>query len=279
MMNQAATDYTRIERAIRYLDEHAEDQPGLADVADVVGLSSARTQRLFRRWAGVSPKRFLEFLTVEHAKVLLDGSASVLDASFAVGLSGPGRLHDHFVTLEAISPGEYKLRGRDVDISFGVHESPFGSVFLASTNRGLLKMVFLNDRSADDEIQALRLEWPEASVSRNQVSTVRIARRIFDPEDDGEQILIRVRGTNFQLGVWKALLEIPHGGLATYSSIAQAIGRPQALRAVGNAVASNPVAYLIPCHRVIRQSGALGNYRWGSERKRAMIAWEAARAS
>lgn len=278
---QRSTDYARVERAIGFLADRIDAQPKLADVADAVGLSAHRTQKLFKRWAGVSPKRFLEFLTVEHAKDLLDRSESVLDASLAVGLSGPGRLHDHFVKLEGASPGEYKSGGAGLEIRFGVHPSPFGSVFLATSGRGVCRLAF-SDAGAvdrDRELATLERSWPGAVIVRDQQSTARVAGAIFDPAGSGGEILVRVTGTNFQLAVWKALLQVPRGGLVSYQTVADLAGNARAAQAVGGAVGANPVAFLIPCHRVIKKSGALGGYRWGVARKRALLAWESARVS
>lgn len=283
MTAQRTTDYARVERAIDFLSARVEDQPKLSEVAEAVGLSAHRTQRLFKRWAGVSPKRFLEFLTVEHAKELLDRSASVLDASLAVGLSGPSRLHDHFVKLEAMSPGEYKGAGEGLEIACGVQASPFGRVFLAASRRGVCRLAFCDQDDESEavktEIAALERSWPGARLVRDPRRTAELARQIFEPARDQRQILIQVTGTNFQLAVWKALLGIPRGSLASYEAVAAAAGRPAATRAVGSAIGANPVAYLIPCHRVIRKTGALGGYRWGAARKQALVAWESARAA
>ena len=283
MREQQTTDYARVARAIGFLTERAHEQPGLAEVAEAVGLSAGRTQRLFKRWAGVSPKRFLEFLTVEHAKELLDRSVSVLDASYEAGLSGPGRLHDHFVKLEAITPGEYKSSGGGVEFTFGVHASPFGPVFLVASPRGISHLAFLDggmgDSSFRSELERFEGLWPGATVRRDDEATSPLVRQIFDPGADAGETLVRVSGTNFQISVWKALLSIPRGAVSSYQAVASAAGRPQATRAVGTAIGANPVAYLIPCHRVIRKSGAIGNYRWGAATKRALIAWEAARIS
>jgi AraC family transcriptional regulator of adaptative response/methylated-DNA-[protein]-cysteine methyltransferase len=278
MTAQRSTDYARVERAIGFLTDRVEEQPKLADLAEVVGLSANRTQRLFKRWAGVSPKRFLEFLTVEHAKNLLDQSNNVLDTSLAVGLSGPGRLHDHFVKLEAMSPGEYKSEGCGLELIFGIHASPFGRIFLAASSRGICRLAFLDGDDEHREIAELERSWPGAEIIRDQAHTGALVRQIFEPGDDESEILVRVTGTNFQLAVWKALLGVPRGGLVSYEAVANAAGRPGATRAVGNAVGANPVAYLIPCHRVIRKSGVIGNYRWGAERKQALIAWESAQS-
>lgn len=283
MTEQQTTDYARVARAIGFLTERVHDQPELADVAKAVGLSAGRTQRLFKRWAGVSPKRFLEFLTVEHAKQLLDRSVSVLETSYETGLSGPGRLHDHFVKLEAVTPGEYKSGGGGLELVWGVHDSPFGPVFLAASERGISRLAFLGEKESAErvrsELESLARSWPGADLGREDASTGELVRRVFDPETNPGEILVRVSGTNFQLAVWKALLSIPSGAVSTYQAVAEAAGNARALRAVGSAVGANPVAYLIPCHRVIRKSGAMGEYRWGSATKHALLAWEAARVS
>lgn len=272
-------DYERVEQAIRYLLENHLDQPRLDDVAAAAGLSPHHLQRVFKRWAGVSPKRFLQFLTVEHAKRLLEESQSVLDAAFETGLSSPGRLHDHFVALEAVTPGEYKERGHGLSIRHGVHPSPFGAAFLAVTDRGICALSFLGgrDEEAGDRLADLRRQWPEATFSTRRAETRALAERVFAAgPGDAEPIRLLVQGTNFQVQVWKALLRIPPGAVTSYERVARAVGRPRAFRAVGAAVGQNPVSYLIPCHRVIRSMGLVGNYRWGEERKHALLAWEAA---
>ncbi len=270
-------DYQRIETAIRFIEDRAVDQPSLDEVADAVGLSPFHFQRLFRRWAGISPKRFLQFVTVEHAKELLAGSSSVMETAFEVGLSGPARLHDHFVSLEAVTPGEFKSGGAGIEIGYGIHPSPFGDTFLAATERGICGLRFV-DEDPEGAVAWLRGLWPGAELAEDRARTREIARRVFDrAAAERESIRLLVKGTNFQIAVWKALLEIPPGRLVAYEQVARAIGRPAASRAVGSAVGANRISYLIPCHRVIRSSGALGGYAWGLPRKRAMIGWEASR--
>ncbi len=269
-------DYERVERAIRYLDRHRSDQPALEEVAAEAGLSPFHFQRLFRRWAGTTPKRFLQALTVDHAKGLLRDSLSVLDAAFEVGLSGPSRLHDHFVSLEAVTPGEYKSRGAGLRIAYGVHPSPFGPMLLAATERGICSLAFVGGRDVAAEVEALARDWRGAALSEDPRATGGLAQRIFD---GGARLPLLVRGTNFQVQVWRALLSIPPGAVATYGGVARAVGRPRAPRAAAAAVAANRIAYLIPCHRVIRSLGETGGYRWGATRKRAMIAWESARSA
>jgi AraC family transcriptional regulator, regulatory protein of adaptative response / methylated-DNA-[protein]-cysteine methyltransferase len=271
------TDYQRIERAIRYLTENLESQPSLDDVADSVGLSSFHLQRLFRRFAGVSPKQFLQHLTVERAKDALDASQSVLDASLATGLSGPARLHDHFVTLEAMTPGEYKTGGEGLEIRYGTAQTPFGEMFGAQTPRGICALSF-SDSGGNDEQEALRNQWVAARVVRDDAIAQRTAQQIFEGRTTEQPLRIVAAGTNFQIRVWRALLEIPFGAVRTYQEIARAIGAPASSRAVGNALAANPIAYLIPCHRVILSTGAVGQYRWQPFRKRALLAWERSRS-
>jgi AraC family transcriptional regulator of adaptative response/methylated-DNA-[protein]-cysteine methyltransferase len=272
-------DYERIAAAIRFIDQHVDRQPGLEDIAARLNLSSFHLQRLFRRWAGVTPKRFLQFLTVEHAKRMLEQSHSLLDTSFETGLSGPGRLHDHFVSLEAMSPGEYKTRGAGLTIRYGSHPSPFGAIFLAITERGICALSFHADAGAETRAaERLQQFWRGARVVQDPSATDAVASRLFEqPAQDGGPVHLLVKGTNFQIKVWRALLNIPPGMLRSYDHIARVVGKPKAARAVGGAVGANPIAYLIPCHRVIRSLGIIGGYRWGTTRKRALIAWEAGR--
>lgn len=274
------SDYERIRAAIRFIDDHAREQPSLEQVAARVGLSPFHFQRLFRRWAGTSPKRFLEYLTAARARRLLEGSASVLDAALEVGLSGPGRLHDHFVSLEAVTPGEVRSRGAGLTIRYGVHPSPFGDMLLACTPRGICFLAFVTESSAQAELDEFCRRWAGAKLVHDVEGTALLASRVFDgPRDRGERLLLAVRGTNFQINVWRALLRIPPGTVCTYQAVAEAAGHPGAVRAAANAVAANPVAFLIPCHRVLRSTGQIGDYRWGAERKRVMLGWEAARTA
>jgi AraC family transcriptional regulator of adaptative response/methylated-DNA-[protein]-cysteine methyltransferase len=273
------SDYDRIAQAIRFIEENYRRQPSLEEVAKSVYLSEFHFQRLFRRWVGISPKRFLQFLTVEHAKRRLEECRSVLDATYDAGLSSPGRLHDLFVTLEAVTPGEYKARGAGLRIAYGVHDTPFGPALLATTERGLCSLSFVDDGDATAAVDELRERWPAATVGEDAGATEPLARRIFAPEDgDRGPIPLFVQGTNHQVRVWEALLRVPAGAVVSYEQLAGAAGKPEAVRAVAGAVARNQVAYVIPCHRVIRKLGAFGGYRWGSERKLAMLGWEAARA-
>jgi AraC family transcriptional regulator, regulatory protein of adaptative response / methylated-DNA-[protein]-cysteine methyltransferase len=274
----APRDFERITRAIAYLRRHAAHQPELSDVARHLNLSEHHFQRLFTRWAGVSPKRFLQFLTLEHAKARLAHAASLLELAGDVGLSGPGRLHDLFITLEALSPGEFKAGGAGLTIRVGTHASPFGECVIATTRRGICGLHFID--SGADAAAAVRADWPNAEIIRNDAATAPLARRIFEPLalHRAHPLAVIVKGTNFQLQVWRALLALPFGALEGYGGVADAIGRPAAARAVGAAIGANAVAWLIPCHRVIRGSGALSGYRWGPDRKAAMLGWEAVRA-
>ena len=275
---ESAHDYRRMERAIAYVREYHLNQPELADIARHVHLSEFHFQRLFSRWAGISPKRFLQFLTVEHAKQQLAASKALLDASLDSGLSGPGRLHDLFVTLEAVTPGEFKRHGAGVNISYGFHPTPFGECLLGVTPRGVCWLSFLYDQTRRAALAALREKWRGAILRQAPHEIAPVIEKIFISRSITRRpaLNLLVLGTNWQIKVWSALLRIPPGAVVTYQGIARWLGAGSAARAVGNAVAGNVVAYLIPCHRVIRQTGLIGGYRWGVERKRAMLAWETA---
>ena len=273
-LQHQSRDYARVERAISYLEENFREQPELETVAEAVGLSAAHFQRMFKRWAGISPKRFVQHLTLDHARQRLTESASVLDASYDSGLSGPSRLHDLFVTYEAMTPGDYKRDGDGVEIIFGVHPSPFGPCFIGQTERGVCALGFADDAASATPLDDFKQRWCNADFRQDHHQTAGTAARIFGAA--GGKLALDLRGTNFQLKVWEALLRIPPGAVVSYSALAGALEKPGAARAIGSAVAANPVSYLIPCHRVIRKSGRFHNYYWGSERKRAMLAWEAA---
>lgn len=275
---QQAEDYLRIEQAIQYLDNHYKDQPSLEEVAASLGLSEFHFQRLFTRWAGISPKRFLQFVTKEHARDLLQQSENLLETTHQVGLSSLGRLHDLMVSTEAVSPGEYRSRGADLTIRYGLHPTPFGQCLIGLTERGICHLGFVQGRDGD-AIDALVADWAAAKMVEDQQATAPLVGPIFDLSQRGSRPLpLFLRGTNFQIKVWEALLRVPAGGVTTYEQVAAQIGRPHALRAVGTAVGHNPVAVLIPCHRVIRKMGEFGNYRYGSARKKALLGWESARA-
>lgn len=266
--------YQLIAKAIAFMSENYLVQPDLATVAEQVNLSEYHFQRLFTRWAGISPKRFLQYLTVEYAKSKIAETKSLLNLTGDVGLSSPGRLHDLFVTLEAMSPGEFKAGGRGLQIRYGVHQSPFGECLIAMTSRGICNLRFL-DNTCNVVEQFLYSEWSKAEIVQDRQATKEICDRIFTPIATYQPLVVFVKGTNFQIQVWRALLRVPFGGMATYQSLANAIGRPTAARAVGNALGNNPVGYLIPCHRVLRESGQLGGFRWGLERKKVLLGWEA----
>ncbi len=269
------TDYQRIAAAIEYIAEHTKQQPSLDDVAAHLNLSKYHVQRMFKQWAGVTPAQFMHYLTLEHAKQCLRDSQSILDTTLDVGLSSPGRLHDLFVRLEAMSPGDYKRGGVGISINIAFQESPFGEVLVASTDRGICAIRFVAIRR-DETLAELHAEWPQATFVVTAAPDY--ARQLFSDSSPSQPIPVHVKGTNFQVRVWEALLQIPEGNLLTYSDVAQRIGQPAATRAVASAIAKNPVGYLIPCHRVINKAGQLHKYRWGGTRKKALIGWEQARS-
>jgi len=274
------SDYLRMENALAWLADHYAEQPSLADAAHAAGLGPHHFQRVFARWAGVSPKQLVQYLTLEHAKRALRASGSVLDASFAAGLSGPGRLHDLFVTFEALTPGEFKRHGAGLRIDYGFHPSPFGECLLLATPRGLCGLGFTRCGRART-LADLARGWEAAELVANPTATRTLAARIFQrsPRPGAVPLRVLVRGTAFQMQVWKALLRIPPGEIVSYGELARHLGKPRASRAVAAANAMNPISYLIPCHRVIRRSGILAGYRWGVERKLAMLSRESARAT
>ncbi|WP_096607827.1 methylated-DNA--[protein]-cysteine S-methyltransferase [Calothrix sp. NIES-2100] len=272
-------DYSRIAQAIAFIQKNHLNQPDLATVAQQIGLSESHFQRLFTQWAGISPKRFVQYLTVEYAKSKITETKSLLDLTLDVGLSSPGRLHDLFVNLEAMSPGEFKTGGAGLQIRYGIHDTLFGKSLLATTSRGICNLYFLDSSNEQNAEQILQASWKSAEIIHDQQTTQPLHDQIFHPEalNVNKPLTLLVKGTNFQIQVWKALLQIPFGGMTTYQNIAESINRPTAARAVGNAVGNNPIAYIIPCHRVIRESGELGGYHWGLVRKLAILGWEASR--
>jgi AraC family transcriptional regulator of adaptative response/methylated-DNA-[protein]-cysteine methyltransferase len=272
----AVNDYERIAEAIRFLDEHRDEQPDLATLSARIGLSPSRFHRLFSAWAGATPKDFLQCLTLSHARELLRQGESVLDAALDSGLSGPGRLHDLCVTLDAATPGEIKARGAGMLIEAGVADSPFGNCLIGETARGICHLSFFDDGNREQAIAEMRADWPLAEVGWNDAHAARLAERIFNPEGSCGSWKLFVRGTPFQLRVWRALLSVQPGTLVSYGKLAGAAGNPNASRATGTAVGSNSISFLIPCHRVIRETGISGHYRWGAVRKRAILAWESA---
>ena len=278
MKEQSYINYTRVAEAIEYIQQHFKEQPNLDEVAEKVHMSPFHFQRLFSDWAGVSPKKFLQYISVEHAKgILKDKQSTLFDAAFETGLSGTGRLHDLFIHIEGMTPGEFKNGGENLSINYSFAESPFGNVLVASTPKGICHMAF-----ADDEAQALKelkRAYPNAAFKQITDLIQQNALYIFTQDwKKLDQVKLHLKGTEFQLKVWETLLKIPMGELSSYGNIAAAIDKPNASRAVGSAIGDNPVAFLIPCHRVIQSSGFIGQYHWGSTRKTAMIGWEAARA-
>ena len=271
-------DYRHVRTAIAYLTENRLEQPALAAVAAEMGLSEAHFQRLFKRWAGLSPKEFLQALTLDHARALLRDSASVLDAAHEVGLSGPGRLHDLFVTHEAMSPGEYKTGGAGLKIVYGFHPSPFGEALVVASPRGLAGLAFADGpHERANVLTDMMGRWPKANFVEDRSQTAGLAARIFSSAlwHPGEPLRVVLIGTDFELRVWRTLLKIPLGRATSYGDIAAHLGKPKAARAVGAAVARNPLSFVVPCHRVLGKTGALTGYHWGLTRKRAILGWEA----
>ncbi|MDX7779498.1 methylated-DNA--[protein]-cysteine S-methyltransferase [Aeromonas hydrophila] len=272
------SDYARIADAIRFIASQVARQPTLDEIAAHVHLSPFHFQRLFSRWAGVTPKRYLQVLTLERAKALLQESRPLLEVADTLGLSSGSRLYDHFVQLEAVTPGEYKQRGAGLVIDHGVHDTPFGQAFVALTPRGVCNFSFLDDQAPQAPLTALAQSWPEAELREAPSRTQNVINTMFDSSKKADRpISLHVSGTNFQISVWRALLQIPPAKVVSYAQVASAVGNPKAARAVGLAVGANPVALMIPCHRVIQQNGKLGGYHWGETRKQAIHAWEAAR--
>ncbi|MBJ6126374.1 bifunctional helix-turn-helix domain-containing protein/methylated-DNA--[protein]-cysteine S-methyltransferase [Microvirga sp. BT325] len=274
------SDYERVRRIIAFISERWREQPSLEAIADHVGLSTTHVHHLFRRWAGLSPKAFLQAITLDNAKALLADSASVLDTTYELGLSGPARLHDLFVTHEAMTPGDYKAGGAGLTMRFGFHPSPFGEALLIVTDRGLAGLGFVDDGDRPAALADMTRRWPKAEYVEDPAATGPVAKRIFSPSQwQAEQPLrVVLIGTDFEVRVWQTLLRIPRDRATTYSDIARHIGKPAAARAVGAAVGKNPVSFVVPCHRVLGRSGALTGYHWGLTRKQAILGWEAGRS-
>ena len=270
-------DYERVRSVLANLTENWRDQPSLEDLAAPVGLKPEQLQRLFSRWAGLTPKAFLQALTLDHARAMLKDSASILETSLEVGLSGPSRLHDLFVTHEGMSPGAYKTKGAGVTISHGFHPSPFGLALVMVTAQGLCGLGFSDVGAETSSLQDMQRRWPNANYVENSAQTAPYAAQIFAPEKwrDGQPLRVTFIGSDFEIRVWESLLKIPMGRAVTYSDIASSIAKPKAARAVGAAVGRNPISFVVPCHRVIGKSGALTGYHWGLTRKRAILGWEA----
>ncbi|MDX1336102.1 MAG: methylated-DNA--[protein]-cysteine S-methyltransferase [Gammaproteobacteria bacterium] len=275
-LHQQSRQYETIARAIEYIRAHAREQPSLAEIAQAVNLSEHHLQRIFTEWAGISPKRFLQFLTKEHAKQALNQSKDVLTTTLEAGLSSPGRLHDLMVTCEAMTPGEIRSHGKGISITYGIAETPFGQALIGWTTRGICYLAFCENNCLSQE-KDLFAQWPEAVFARKDSYAEKMSGQIFSEKSENQKLHLLLNGTNFQIKVWEALLNIAPSELVSYDTLAKLAGSPAALRAVGSAMAANKIAYLIPCHRVIRKEGSFGNYRWGNERKLAIHAWEAAR--
>jgi AraC family transcriptional regulator, regulatory protein of adaptative response / methylated-DNA-[protein]-cysteine methyltransferase len=271
------SDYEVLRRALEFISTRWRDQPSLDAIAAHVGMKPLSLQRLFTRWAGLSPKAFLQAVTLDHARALLADSASVLDASYEVGLSGPGRLHDLFVAHEAMTPGNYKARGEGLVIRYGFHPSPFGTALAMVTDRGLAGLAFADEGNEKAALADMTARWPRANYFEDSAATAPYVRRIFDPAMWRPERPLRVVmiGTDFEVTVWETLLKLPIGKATTYSDIAGHIGRPRAARAVGAAVGRNPISFVVPCHRVLGKDGGLHGYHWGLTRKRAILGWEA----
>ncbi len=278
---QLSNDYTRVERAIAFLEENYRRQPELKEIAASINLSEYHFQRLFTRWVGISPKRFLQFLTKEHAKELLEKSRDVLGVAYETGLSGPGRLHDLFVTCEAVTPGEFKSKGEGLTIAYGFHPTPFGECLLAATERGICNLAFVQSGEREQALDALKSRWRQARLNKDVTRTRSLVGQVFAwyAGQALSPMHLVLSGTNFQIKVWEALLRVPPGAVVSYEDIAARIGRPTASRAVSNAIAQNPIPVIIPCHRVIRKAGEFGDYHYGAARKKALLGWEAARVN
>jgi AraC family transcriptional regulator of adaptative response/methylated-DNA-[protein]-cysteine methyltransferase len=279
--SSARRDYERVEAAITYIENHFHVQPSLGEIAGHIGLSESHFQRLFSRWVGISPKRFLQFLTKEYAKKLLKSAHSVLDTAYDTGLSGPGRLHDLFVACEAVTPGEYKTGGLGLKMVYGFYDSPFGECLVASTGRGLSGLFFVRGGDRRRVLDELMGIWKRARLTEDNSGLASLTEKIFTPSawKRDQPLPIMLKGTNFQIKVWEALLRIPAGTAVSYEDVAAAVGSPGAVRAVGTAIGKNPISYLIPCHRVIRKNAEFGNYGGGTARKKAILGWEAARVA
>lgn len=271
------SDYAAVQRTIEYLSRNWRYHPSLEEIAGSVGLQPLALQRLFTRWAGLSPKAFIQALTLDHARTLLADSASVLDASYEVGLSGPGRLHDLFVSHEAMTPGAYKARGEGIVIRWAFHASPFGAALVMATERGLAGLAFADPGDEQSALADMKARWPRAEFIEDKESTEAYARRAFDRRNwrSDQPLRVVMIGSDFEIRVWETLLKLPIGKATTYSDIAAHVGKPGAARVVGAAVGKNPISFVVPCHRVLGKGGDLRGYHWGLTRKRAILGWEA----
>jgi AraC family transcriptional regulator of adaptative response/methylated-DNA-[protein]-cysteine methyltransferase len=277
-LSHANADYNRIEKAIKFIENDVSSKPRLKDIAAHVGLSEYHFQRLFSRWVGISPKRFLQFLTKEYAKQLLENSLNLLDVTYEAGLTSPGRLHDLFVTCEAVTPGEFKTKGEGLTITYGFHASPFGECMLATTDRGICGFYFVKNGNQNHIFSELKYSWKNAELVEDSNASRTLVNQIFNPSFANKFVPLHLilNGTNFQIKVWEALIKIPFGAMVSYEDVAVQIGQPKATRAVGTAIGNNPISFIIPCHRVIRKNAEFGNYGGGPARKKAILGWEAA---
>jgi AraC family transcriptional regulator of adaptative response/methylated-DNA-[protein]-cysteine methyltransferase len=271
-------DFRRIEKAIQFIEENFQNQPSMKEIAEHVALSEFHFNRLFSKWAGTSPQRFMRFLTKEFAKVKLAESANILEATFESGLSSSSRLHDLFVSYEAMTPAEFKAKGAGLSVYYGIHETPFGECLIAITERGITDFRFLEEESKPLIIKEIQQDFEKAKlIFDNNLTKPFIEQIFYENSNANEPIKVLMRGTNFQIKVWEALLQIPFGQMLSYETIANAIGKPTAQRAVGTAIGSNRLGYIIPCHRVLQKVGGIGGYRWGTTRKKAILGWEMAK--
>jgi AraC family transcriptional regulator, regulatory protein of adaptative response / methylated-DNA-[protein]-cysteine methyltransferase len=280
-LSRANADYQRIEKAIKFIESNVSSQPSLKDISGHIGLSEYHFQRLFSRWVGISPKRFLQFLTKEYAKQLLENADNLLDVTYEAGLTSPSRLHDLFVTCEAVTPGEFKTKGAGLAITYGFHPSPFGECMLATTARGICGFYFVRNENRNHIFSELKYFWKNAELIEDPDASRDMVDQIFNPSFANKSVPLHLilNGTNFQIKVWEALIKIPFGTVVSYEDVAVLVGLPKATRAVGTAVGKNPISFIIPCHRVIRKNAEFGNYGGGPARKKAILGWEAARVS
>jgi AraC family transcriptional regulator of adaptative response/methylated-DNA-[protein]-cysteine methyltransferase len=275
-MSDQSVNYYRIEKAIGYITERFKEQPDLDEIARKVYMSPYHFQRMFTDWVGISPKKFLQYLTLDYLKNQIKQTGNMIEAADLVGLSSQSRVHDLFVKVEGMSPQQYKTQGKDLEIFYGYHASPFGLCFIAVAEKGVCALKFIDEERSRDEYELFTHQWPQASIIHKPSYTQEYIRKIFQPMESNESLSLLVRGSDFQIKVWEALVKIPFGSLTSFQQIAGAIGHPQASRAVGSAVGANTILYLIPCHRVISTDGTMGHYHYGKVRKMAMIGWESA---
>ena len=280
-VHDTAGDYAKVKSAIEFMTAHWRGQPSVEEMAEHAGLSSSHFHHVFKRWAGLTPKAFLQALTLDHARALLRNEATVLDTTYEVGLSGPSRLHDLFVTHEAMTPGEFKTGGEGLQLAFGYHPSPFGEALVVMAKHGMAGLGFVDDGDRASALADMQRRWPRATLKRDDAATAALAQRAFDTAlwQQDRPLRVVLIGSDFEVRVWETLLRIPLGRATTYGAIAGHIGKPSAARAVGAAVGRNPVSFVVPCHRVLGKSGALTGYHWGLTRKQAMIGWEAGKAA